>query len=116
MKSNRIKLCSEKGCRDEQTTDGFCRFHYLKNWKKLSAAKKKDKEKFEKFAESVAQKYGDDSAAADLDSEIVGRGSLGEQLTEIGISKKVISKEEENPFNNIDIDGMVDNLKYDDDY
>lgn len=29
------------GCVSEQTTDGFCRLHYLKNWKKIRTEKKK---------------------------------------------------------------------------
>ncbi|MBL7684572.1 MAG: hypothetical protein JNK65_00865 [Deltaproteobacteria bacterium] len=38
--SPKIKICKETGCVSEQTTDGFCRLHYLKNWKKIRKEKK----------------------------------------------------------------------------
>lgn len=39
--SPKIKICKENNCMSEQTTDGFCRLHYLKNWKNIKAEKKK---------------------------------------------------------------------------
>jgi hypothetical protein len=38
--SPKIKICKEAGCVSEQTTDGFCRLHYLKNWKIIRTEKK----------------------------------------------------------------------------
>jgi len=29
-----IVLCTEPGCNDSETTCGYCRVHYIKNWKK----------------------------------------------------------------------------------
>ena len=31
----KIELCREKDCNDLQTTSGFCRLHYLRNWRKI---------------------------------------------------------------------------------
>lgn len=39
--SPKIKICKENNCMSEQTTDGFCRLHYLKNWKQIKSDKKK---------------------------------------------------------------------------
>ncbi len=39
--SPKIKICKENNCMSEQTTDGFCRLHYLKNWKRIKTDKKK---------------------------------------------------------------------------
>src|SRR5262249_26474193 len=39
--SPKIKICQEADCMSEQTTDGFCRLHYLKNWKRIRTDKKK---------------------------------------------------------------------------
>lgn len=39
--SPKIKICKENNCMSEQTTDGFCRLHYLKNWKQIKTDKKK---------------------------------------------------------------------------
>jgi hypothetical protein len=35
----RIKLCKEPECSDAATTEGYCRLHYLKNWKRLKSDK-----------------------------------------------------------------------------
>jgi len=34
-----IKICMETDCNDEATTDGYCRLHYLKNWKRVKLEK-----------------------------------------------------------------------------
>jgi hypothetical protein len=36
-----VKLCKQKGCVNAATTTGYCRFHYLKNWKKIKQQQKK---------------------------------------------------------------------------
>ncbi|OGQ50244.1 MAG: hypothetical protein A3I09_02470 [Deltaproteobacteria bacterium RIFCSPLOWO2_02_FULL_47_10] len=32
---SRIRICKEENCHNVQTTGGYCRLHYLKNWKKI---------------------------------------------------------------------------------
>lgn len=32
-----IKICKEPDCHNAATTKGFCRLHYLKNWRRLKA-------------------------------------------------------------------------------
>ena len=53
----RIKICKEEGCHNAQTTGGFCRYHYLKNWKKI---KKDEHEKavrrLNRYIEAVCKK------------------------------------------------------------
>lgn len=39
--SNRIVICSFSGCYDMATIKGFCRLHYLSNWKRLKAKEAK---------------------------------------------------------------------------
>lgn len=36
-----IKLCKQEGCSNAATTEGYCRFHYLKNWKEIKDHQKK---------------------------------------------------------------------------
>ncbi|MFH1729691.1 MAG: hypothetical protein ABIA04_14870 [Pseudomonadota bacterium] len=31
---NVIKLCKESGCDCSASTNGYCRFHYIKNWRR----------------------------------------------------------------------------------
>ena len=117
MKPNKIKLCKEKGCRDEQTTAGFCRFHYLKNWKKLVTEKKKSDDKLEKFVNVLAEKYSDNIPQDDVSDDIIGRLSAKNPLVEIGLKEKDLEKDTDgNPFENVDVDVLLENIKYDDNY
>ena len=56
----KIKICTEDGCQNVQTTDGFCRLHYLKNWKSIRDAKqKKAADKLNKYVEGMCKKNPD---------------------------------------------------------
>jgi len=36
----RIKICKEPDCKDAASTEGYCRLHYLKHWRRIRKAKK----------------------------------------------------------------------------
>lgn len=56
----KIKICKDKGCHNAQTTEGFCRLHYLRSWKKLQAEKKKKAAKnLNRYVESILKRYPD---------------------------------------------------------
>lgn len=56
----KIKICTEEGCHNAQTTDNFCRLHYVKNWKKLKEqAQKKSAERLNKYVEGICNKHPD---------------------------------------------------------
>ena len=56
----KIKICKEKECHNSQTTDGFCRLHYLRNWKKIQTEKKKKAAKnLNRYVESVLKRNPD---------------------------------------------------------
>lgn len=55
-----VQLCEEKGCKNQQTTKGFCRLHYLKNWRKLQESeKKKAADNLNKYVDYLAKKNPD---------------------------------------------------------
>lgn len=59
-KTRRVKLCKEKGCRDKSTTMGYCRVHYLKNWKQIKAKqKKKAVESLNKYIDHIMKSNPD---------------------------------------------------------
>lgn len=61
MRKHAIKLCREKDCKNEQTTMGFCRLHYLKNWKKIrEKQRKKATVSLNKYVEYMMKKHPDD--------------------------------------------------------
>ena len=54
----RIKICKEEGCHNSATTAGFCRLHYLRNWKKIKSAEKRRAAKnLNAYIESVCKKH-----------------------------------------------------------
>lgn len=57
MASRKVKLCKEKGCQNAASTVGFCRIHYLKNWKTLKAKEKqKAVQTLNKYIDHVMKK------------------------------------------------------------
>lgn len=61
MRKHAVKLCREKDCKNEQTTMGFCRLHYLKNWKKVrEKQRKKATQSLNKYVEYMMKKHPDD--------------------------------------------------------
>ena len=57
---SRIKICREAECQNAVTTAGYCRLHYLKNWKKIkSTEKRKAAKNLNSYIESVCRKHPD---------------------------------------------------------
>lgn len=56
----RIKICKAKDCRNAQTTGGYCRLHYLQNWKKIKLEQKKKAAKnLNRYVESIMRRNPD---------------------------------------------------------
>lgn len=56
----RIRICKEEGCKNAATTGGFCRLHYLKNWKRLKREEQKRAAKrLNRYIESVVRRHPD---------------------------------------------------------
>lgn len=56
----KIKICKEPNCNNSQTTMGYCRFHYLKNWRTIKAKQQKGAAKrLNKFIEEIVAKNPD---------------------------------------------------------
>jgi len=52
-----IKICCELGCKNAQTTKGYCRLHYLKNWKQIKTdEKKKTADRLNKYVEGIVKR------------------------------------------------------------
>jgi len=57
----RIKICKQQGCHDAATTDGYCRLHYLKHWRKIKRAQKRAAaRKLNRYVEYVCKQNPDD--------------------------------------------------------
>ena len=56
----RIKICKEEECHNSTTTAGYCRLHYLKNWKKIKSSEKRRAAKsLNAYIESVCKRHPD---------------------------------------------------------
>ncbi len=56
----KIKICVEPDCKNVQTTESYCRLHYLKNWKAIrETAQKKAAERLNKYVDGICKKYPD---------------------------------------------------------
>jgi len=63
--SRKIKICKEKSCHNEQTTAGYCRYHYLKNWKAIKITQKKRSiQALNSYIEHICSKNPDNYVAA----------------------------------------------------
>lgn len=56
----KIKICKEPGCHNAQTTSGYCRLHYLKNWKKIKhKQQRKSADRLNRYVESIVKQHPD---------------------------------------------------------
>lgn len=56
----KIKICREPGCHNSTTTKGYCRLHYLSNWKRLKEeSKERAAKKLNRYIEYVMKKHPD---------------------------------------------------------
>jgi len=60
VSSTKIRICTEPDCKNVQTTKGYCRLHYLKNWKMLKdEARRKASERLNRYVEGICKKFPD---------------------------------------------------------
>jgi hypothetical protein len=56
----KIRICKFDGCKNAATTRGFCRLHYLKNWKAIKDEEKKlAAERLNRYVERVCREHPD---------------------------------------------------------
>jgi len=71
---SKIRICQEKGCRNVQTTKGYCRLHYLKNWRTAKEQRRRRAgEKLNRYVEGIMKRHGDryvDAARKEMRREI----------------------------------------------
>lgn len=114
MNQRKVKLCKEKNCKDPQTTAGYCRMHYLRNWKQI-------KEKQKKKAVENLNKYIDHIMSKNPDGYV---DAIREDLRNFGqFTRKADSYFADDEYNDVmeemgaeDVERIIDTLKIDDTY
>jgi len=112
--AKKIKICKEEGCNNTQTTRGFCRLHYLKNWKKLKTKKqKKAASRLNKYIESIVEKHPDrymEVIKKEIRNPKFGRIAGEDQRSELDDVYRIFN----DPGYEEDIDKMIRDLKVED--
>ncbi len=58
--ARKIKICTEDGCHNAQTSKEYCRLHYLKNWKTIKAEEeKKAAKRLNRYVEGIMKRNPD---------------------------------------------------------
>ena len=111
----KIKICKEKGCHNAQTTEGLCRLHYLRNWKKLQAEKKKKAAKnLNRYVESILKRYPD-RYVEQIKKDIRARDFDERVESEFGVTEEEWNVIEANT-SDAELDEILDDLKIEKDF
>lgn len=102
----RVRMCKAEDCQSPQTTQGYCRLHYLANWKALREEKLKRAQKnLDRYVERMA---GAKKPAADEEeSEGGGKGDDAVFEEDFGEFVDVLSREE-------NLDKILNGIKVED--
>jgi len=112
--AKKIKICKEEGCDNTQTTGGYCRLHYLKNWKKLKTKKqKKAATRLNKYIEGIVEKHPDrymDVIKKEIRSPHFDRISKEDQVQDMDDIYRIFN----DPGYEGDIEKLIRDLKVED--
>ncbi len=112
MPKRPIKLCKEPACRNQQTTLGYCRLHYLKNWKKIrEKQRKKAISSLNKYVEHIMRKNPD--TYIDTIKQDLRDGSRFQRKAEDFFSAEEYHDIMEEVEADQEVERILDNLKVD---
>lgn len=104
----RVRICKQEDCNNPQTTQGFCRLHYLQNWRTLKDEKAKRAQKnLDRYVERMA---GAKKPAAAEDGEEGSTETKSEEQVfeeDFGEFVDVLSREE-------NLDKILNGIKVED--
>ena len=115
----KIKICVETGCKNTQTTKGYCRLHYLKNWKEIrEASRKKSADKLNKYVEGLCKKFPErylDVIRREIKN---GKGHEGEASEDSGVGEMSEGVFESFGYSDDEesLDRLISRLKIDKDF
>ena len=113
MAKRAVKICGEDDCRNQQTTVGYCRFHYLKNWKKIrEKQRKKAVENLNKYVDHIMQK-NPDSYVETIKHDLRHAGRFQQRAEEFASDEDFHDVLEDVDVG-AEVEKIVDHLKVDD--
>lgn len=91
------KLCAHSRCRAQASSDGYCRLHYLANWRHIKLNEKiKAEKRLNAFVDRIAKKYPKDyleKIKEGLENEDKFKETVAELDVETGTESKDTDKE-----------------------
>lgn len=91
-KKTKVKYCAQSACRQQATAHGYCRLHYLANWRDVKSAKKDKAEKrLNAYVDRLQKKYPDDYI------ERLKEGLEDEEKFKASVAELDLEHDEENP-------------------
>lgn len=110
-------ICREIACEGLSTTDGYCRLHYIKNWKKIQRKRVVLKEgKLSIFIEELFSKYPDKFLDA-IRGDLLSDKAFAKVVRDLDLDESIDDFEAENSDDDDDNDNVVENVRpaFDDD-
>lgn len=113
MPKRAFKICSEPECKNQQTTVGYCRLHYLKNWRKIrEKQKKKAAANLNKYVDHIMQKHPDNYV--ETIKHDLRHTTRFQQRADEFVSDEDFHDVMEDVDMNEEVEDILDNLKVDD--
>ncbi|MDO8462536.1 MAG: hypothetical protein Q7S98_06765 [Deltaproteobacteria bacterium] len=111
----KIRICTESKCQNAQTTQGYCRLHYLKNWKQLKeAAKKKAADKLNRYVEGICKK-SPENYMGDIKKDLKSEKSFDRAADGGGFSEEIEQVLEDMGYqDDTTLDKLISNIKVQD--
>ncbi len=108
--ARKIKICTELDCQNAQTTQDYCRLHYLKNWRELKEKqKKKDDKKLNRYVEGIMKRNREAPASRSQSEEgVAPTPSASEEVNRLIEDLGYADPQS--------VDHLIENLKVDKDY
>jgi len=108
LKSMTNAICREVGCEAKATSSGYCRLHYIKNWKRI---KKKElllrEGKLNRYIEELVQKYPDKYIEA-IRHDLSDDSEFNKAVSDLDLDEGVDDFESDSDF-----DHLVDSIRKD---
>ncbi|MBN20932.1 MAG: hypothetical protein CL678_06535 [Bdellovibrionaceae bacterium] len=102
-------VCREIGCEADSISAGYCRPHYIKNWKKIKRKEIILKEgKLNRYIEELVAKYPDKYIDA-IRNDISSEKAFSQVVTELELGESIDDMDMEGD----DIDSLISNIRQD---
>ncbi len=100
-------MCRESACESSSSTAGYCRLHYIKNWKKI---KRKElilrEKKLNQYIEELVSKYPDKYIEA-IKSDLADEASFSKVIYDLELDESV----DDIPADDEADEAIIDNIK-----